>query len=365
VFVEATGANAQGNDVEQLGPAGKPTARCQVPGSDFWFVGPEATTTHTQLYLMNPDNTPSNAFVEIQTDSGPLLGTYDTGIVVPPHSMIVQNLDHKVHVAKAAAFHVSTTNGRVVAAVRETSSPSKPGIWLPPAQEPATSQVLTGLPDVTGSRELYITVPGPKPAKINIQVVSPRGTYQPTGGHGISLLGKLTTGVSIPALSGFPGSIRISSNVPVTAVLQVPGGPPGAPGAFIAGSAPVVEQGVVAASPVGASGKTVLVLSAPGKAAKVRIAQATPGAPLAGATGQLVNIKAKSATKVVVKLPKRDANAKLVALLITPQPGSGPVYAARIAQVGTVVQGVLPVISSPTKISLPPARQSLAAVLGN
>lgn len=365
VFVHATGANAQGSDVEQTGPGGQPTARCQAPGSDFWFVGPEAATMHTRLYLMNPDNTPADALVEIQTDSGPLIGAPDSGILVPPHSMIVQNLDRLVHMARAAAFHVTTRNGRVVAAIRQTSSPSKPGIWLPAAQEPATSQVLTGLPDVTGTRELYIAVPGPKPAKINVKVVSPRGSYQPTGGNSISLLGKLTTGVSIPALSGFPGSIVISSNVPVTAELEVSGGPPGAPGAFIAGSSPVVEQGVVAASPVGPAGKTVLVLSAPGKAAKVRVAQALPGQPLTGASSQLVSIGAKSATKVVIKLPKRDANAKLVALLITPQPGSGPVYAARIAQSGSAVQGVLPVISSPTRISLPPARQSLTAVLGN
>ncbi len=365
LFVAADGANAQGFDVEQLGPAGKPTVRCQAPGSDFWFVGPEATTTHTELYLMNPDDTPADAHVAIQTDSGPLLGAPDSGIVVPAHSMIVQNLDHLVHSARAAAFHVTTSAGRVVAAVRQTDSLSKPGIWLPAAQAPATSQVLTGLPDVTGTRELYITVPGPKPAKITVTAVSPRGSYQPTGGNGISLLGKLTTGVSIPALSGFPGSIKISSNVPVTAVLEVSGGPSGASGAFITGSAPITEQGVVAASPVGSAGTTELVLAAPGKAARVRIAQAIPGTALTGQQGQIVTIAAKSATKVAIKLPKRAARATLVALLITPQPGSGPVYAARLAQSSGAVQGVLPVISTPTRIDLPPARQSLAAVLGN
>ena len=365
LFVEAAGANAQGSDIEQLGPGGKPTARCQAPGSDFWFVGPEATKLHTLLYLMNPDNSPADAHVTIQTDSGPLLGAPDSGIVVPPHAMIVQNLDQLVHNARAAAFHVTTSSGRVVAAIRETSSQSKPGIWLPAAQQPATSQVITGLPDVTGNPELYITVPGAASARINVSAVSPRGSFQPTGGNGISLLGKLTTGVSLPALAGFPGSIRISSNVPVTAVLEVSGGPPGAPGAFVTGSAPIDGQGVVAANPVGAAGTTELVLSAPGKAAKVRIAQAVPGTALAGGQGKLVSIGAKSATKVVIKLPKHDAGAKLVALLITPQPGSGPVYAARIAQSAGKVQGVLPVISSPTRISLPPAQQSMVAVLGN
>ena len=365
LFVAAAGANAQGFDVEQLGPAGKPAARCQAPGSDFWFVGPEATTTHTQLYLMNPDDTAADARVAIQTDSGPLLTKPDSGIVVPPHTMIMQNLDHLVHAARAAAFHVTTSSGRVVAAIRETDNLGKPGIWLPAAPEPATSQVLTGLPDVTGTRQLYITVPGTKAAKVSVTAVSPRGSYEPTGGNGISLLGKLTTSVSIPALSGFPGSIKITSNVPVTAVLEISGGPSGAPGAFITGSAPITEQGVVAASPAGAAGTTDLVLSAPGKAATVRISAAVPGTALTGQPGQLVHIAAKSATKFAVKLPKGDAKASLVALLITPQPGSGPVYAARLALSSGSVQGVLPVISTPTRIDLPRVRQSLVAVLGN
>lgn len=365
VFVSAAGANAQGFDVEQLGGGGRPTARCQAPGSDFWFVGPEATTTQTQLYLMNPDGAPADARVDVQTDSGPLLGTPDSGILVPPHEMIVQNLDRLVHAARAVALHVTTTSGRVVAALRETDKLSRPGIWLPAAADPATSQVLTGLPDVTGTRKLYITVPGSKAAKISVTAVSPRGSYQPTGGNGINLLGKLTTSVSIPALSGFPGSIKITSNVPVTAVLEVSGGPSGAPGAFVTASGPITEQGVVAASPVGPAGTTDLVLSAPGQAASVRIAHAVPGQALTGQQGRVVHIGAKSATMVAIKLPKREAHAPVVALLITPEPGSGPVYAARIAKSRGAVQDVLPVLSAPTRITLPPARQSLVAVLGN
>ncbi len=109
--------------------------------------------------------------------------------------------------------------------------------------------MLTGLPDTTGTRELYITVPGGAAARVKITAVTPRGTYQPTGGNGISLLGRLTTGIALPSLSGFPGSIKVSANVPVTAVLEVSGGPAGSPGAFISGSAPITEQGVVAAAP--------------------------------------------------------------------------------------------------------------------
>ncbi len=365
LILSATGSNAQGLDVEQLGPDGQPTARCQAPGSDFWFIAPEAAKQHTELYLMNADATPADAHVTVQTDSGPLLGARDSGIVVPPHAMIIQSLDSLVHSARDAAFHVTTSTGRVVAAMRVSGSATKPGIWLPAAQQPATTQMLTGLPATTGTRELYITVPGAAAARVKVTAVTPRGSYQPTGGTGISLLGHLTTGVSIPALSGFPGSIKISASVPVTAVLEISGGPPGAPGAFIGGSDAITEQGVVAASPVGQGGTTQLVLSAPGKAAKVRIVAAPAGSPLTGQPGQVVTIAAKSATKVRVSLPKHDAQATVMAILVTPQPGSGPVYAARLAVAGHSVLTVLPVISSPTRIDLPAVRQSLLSVLGS
>ena len=127
LLVAATGSDAQGFDVEQLGPGGEPTARCQSPGSDFWFVGPETTKLHTELYLINADDKPADAHVGVQTDSGPRLGPADSGIVVPPHSMVVQNLDKLVRSAKAAALHVTTSAGRVVAAVRETGKAGQAG----------------------------------------------------------------------------------------------------------------------------------------------------------------------------------------------------------------------------------------------
>jgi hypothetical protein len=365
LIISASGADAQGFDVEQLDSAGQPTARCQPPGSDFWFIGPETTKLRTELYLINADGAAASVHVGVQTDSGPRLGAPDSGIVVPPHSMVVQNLDKLVRSARAAALHVTTSTGRVVAAVRETGSAGKPGIWLPPAPEPATTQMLTGLPDVAGTRELYITVPGAAAARVTVTAVTSRGSYQPTGGSRISLLGRLTTGVSLPALSGFAGSIKISANVPVTAVLEVSGGPAGAPGAFISGSAAITEQGVVAASPAGAAGTTEIVLSAPQQAASVRITQAVPGKALSGQPGQVVHIPAKSATRIRLKLHKKAANASLIAVVVTPLTGSGAVYAARVAISGGAVVTVLPVNSSPTRIDLPSVRQSLVQVLGS
>ncbi len=363
LIISATGANAQGLDVEQLGPGGQPTASCQAAGSDFWYVLPGAPTMHIYLYLMNADNLPADVAVSIQTDGGPWLGPQDSGIVVPPHSMIVQTVDKLVHAAKAIALHVTTSTGRVIAAVRETTSTAREGMWLPAAAEPATSQVLAGLPTNPGLRELYITVPGNTAAQVKVTVISSRGEYQPTGG-GLPLLSHQTTGVPIPSLGGTAGAIKITSNVPVTAALEVSGGPRGAPGAFIVGSGAIIGQGVLAASTAGRTGTSELMLSAPFGPASVSVAQAIPGTGLTGSNGQVVHIPAKSSVDLRLTAPKR-SKTTLIAIVVTPLAGSGPVYAGRIAIIRNTVQTIQSIVSSPDKIQLAPVRRSLLAVLGS
>lgn len=364
LIISATGANAQGIDVEQLGPGGQPTTRCQPAGSDFWFVGPGGPKLHVYLFLMNTDSQQADATASVQTDSGQLLGTPDSGISVPPDSMIMQSLDKLVRSAKAVALHVTTSTGRIVAAVRETTDTAREGMWLPTAAPPSTKQVLTGLPDNPGTRELYVTDPGNAAAQVKVTAITQRGSYQPTGG-GVPLLGHQTSEISIPSLAGAIGSIVITANVPVTGSLELSGGPGGSPGAFIAGGDALAGQGVVAASTASTVGTSDLVLSAPKGAASVSIGKASPGAPLTGLNGKIVHIPAKSAVQVRLTKRKRSGNATIFAIVVTPLSGSGPVYAGRVSAIGGSVQSVLPVVSSPAKVELGPVRQSLLAVLGS
>jgi hypothetical protein len=238
-------------------------------------------------------------------------------------------------------------------------------MWLPLAAPPSTRQVLTGMPASPGQRELYLTVPGSAAAQVKVTAISSRGSYQPTGGSDLNLLGHETTGIAIPSLGGTIGSIMITSNVPVTGALEFPGGPGGSPGAFIVGAGQIVGQGVLAGSPAARVGTTDLVLSAPAGAASVSIGTAIPGSALTGLNGQIVNIRAKSAVLVRLTKPKRSSKARVIAIVVTPLSGSGPVYAGRVAIIGRVVQTVLPVASSPAGIELTPVRESLLAVLGS
>jgi hypothetical protein len=362
VMIQASGSMAQGLEAEQTGAGGLAAVQCQGPGTDFWFVGPgQKSVADIQLYLMNTDAQAADATVSVLTDSGPIIGNTDAGIEVPPHAVVVQSLANLLKNSSVVALNVTTSVGQVVPALLETSSGSQPGAWLPAAQPPATSQVLPGLPGTPGGRELYVAVPGEGNAEIKVTAVTERGSYQPTGGSGIDLPGGSAVAVALPSLGGIPAAIQISSNVPVTASMSAPGGAAGAPGAFTAAVGPVQEQGVIAGNPA-SGGSSELVLSAPQTAAQVQVSELT-AAGQAGVSFGTVQLGAGHSEVVALPTPKQAGRPSPFAVVITPMPGSGPVYAGRVVTVNGSVRSILPVVSALTWVPLPAVRNSVTTAL--
>jgi hypothetical protein len=367
VVVTATGAMAQGLEVEQAVPGGMVTAQCEAPATSFWFVGAgQVAASDIELYLMNTGSQPADAAVSALTDftkGGPVLGNADNGITVPPHSMVEQSLGKLLKSSKIMALNVTTSVGQVVAAVRESSSSNDDGAWLPVTQPPSRTLVIPGMPGTSGARDLYIAVPGTAAASVKITAVSTKGSYQPTAGTGIPILGGSIQAIPLTSLSGVSGAIEISSNVPISAALLLAGGPAGAPGVLVAAAAPVLEQGVVADNPARSAGSAQIILSAPGKAATVRITEATSTLSASGQSGTTVQVAARSSVVVPVK-PPAGSKASEFTIVITPQAGSGPVYAARLASAGGKLLSILPVASSPTAVQLPGVQDSLLNIVG-
>jgi hypothetical protein len=364
VMVQASGAMAQGLEAEQTAAGGLATAQCQGPGTSFWFVGPgQKSVADIQLYLMNPESQAADATVQILTDSGPVLGGTDAGVGVPAHGLVVQSLAKLLHGSRVVALNVTTSVGQVAASVLETASAGQPGAWLPPARAPATSQVLPGLPGAPGGRQLYVAVPGGDNALVKVTAVTPRGSYQPTGGSGINLPGGSAVSVPLPSLGGTPAAVQISSNVPVTASMSVAGGAAGAPGAFTAATGPVQEQGVIAGNPGGPGSTSVLVLSAPQGAAQVRVAELSTATAPAAAAPRVVHLAAGHTAVIPLAPPRAFGRAFAFAVVVTPLAGSGPVYAGRVTTTAGVVRSILPVTSSLTWIPLPAVRNALTTGL--
>jgi hypothetical protein len=130
----------------------------------------------------------------------------------------------------------------------------------------------------------------------------------------------------------------------------------------------VTEQGVIAGNPA-TRGLTVgLVLTAPTAAAHAEVTAIGVGAAGASVVGapQTVTVQAGHTLAVAVQRPGNSRQP--FAIVITPQAGSGPLYAARVVTSGTgglsaPVTSLLPVPSALTSITLPPAQNTYSAVL--
>lgn len=362
VVIQASGSMARGLEAEQITGTGKLAARCDAPGTDFWFNGPGVFTARSiNLYLINPGSQPADVSVQAFTDAGPLVGSTDSGIPVAPHAMVVQSLAKMLHGARAVALHVRTSVGQVVAAVNESTSSAHTGVWLPASAQPANQVVLPGLPPTAGTRQLFVTVPGTQDAHITLRAITTKGSYEPTGGSGLDIPGGSVAELPLSSLSAIPGALQVSSSQPVTASMLVPGGPSGTPGAFTAASVAIQEQGVVADNTSGGGVASALVLSAPGQAVRARVTQIAQGSNAQAATGTVVQIPAHHS--VVEQLGRAGArHGKTFAVIVTPQAGSGPLYAGRVITAsgkGGALQSILPVPSALTTVPLPRVRNTL------
>jgi len=361
--IQATGAMARGLEAEQVSDGGRAAERCAGPGTDFWFAGPGVPTApHIQVFLMNVSAQPADVTVQAFTDTGPLQGSADTGVAVTPHSMVTQSLDKMLHGARLVALQVRTSVGQVVAAVRETYS-GHTGAWLPVSAAPSTRIVIPGMPAASGTRQLFLAVPGTSVAHITLNAITAKGSYRPTGGAGLDIPGGSVAQVSLSSLSGIYGALVVSSTVPVTASLMVPGGQHGAPGAFTAAAPAIQEQGMVAANVTGKSAASSLVLSAPWRGARVRLTEiGTDSGQGKTASGSVLVIRAHRSVMRQLLTPDGSRHGSAFAVVVTPLPGSGPVYAGRVITTGGrggAVESILPVPSALTVVPLPPVQGTL------
>jgi len=248
--------------------------------------------------------------------------------------------------------------GQVAAAVQESTAGGQ-GTWLPAAQTPAKHLVIPGLPGVAGTRELYIAVPGVKDATVQVTAVTSRGSYQPTGATGIDLPGGSAAEITVPSLGGIPAALRLTANTSITAAVLIPGGG-GALGAVTAAAPALEEQGVVADNLTGPGRSSTLVLSAPRGAARVTVAEVASAGPASRQT-QDVTVAAGKSVVVSLRAIRGAPRGTPFAVVITPQAGSGPVYAGRVIMgngAGAALQAMLPVASALTTVPLPLVHQA-------
>lgn len=210
---------------------GEPTApECREPRPDQWFTGVGAAPEHAStLQLTNPDGGPAVADVVVHGRGGVVDAPSLRGVAVPGEGTVEVDLAREVPRRGPLALHVTTTRGRVGAAVLDRfddlgAGPSGSD-WATSQADPARELLLLGLPGGEARRELVVANVSDDQARVVVSVVTPDSVFTPEGSPEVDVDPQGTASVDLTgvltgeALDDVVG-LRVESSRPVTAGLR-------------------------------------------------------------------------------------------------------------------------------------------------
>ncbi|MGW1783002.1 DUF5719 family protein [Streptomyces sp. NPDC002143] len=301
---------------------------CGAPDTEFWFPGVSTVADRTDyVHLTNPDDSAAVVDIELYGKEGALTTTVGEDITVPAHSsepILLSTLTSEKQ--EDLTVHVNVRSGRVGAAVQALDE-KLGGDWLAAATDPASTQVIPGIPKDATAVRLIAYAPGDADADLKVQLASPSGLITPAGHETLHVKAGMTASVDLGDVTrGESGSLVLTptgQSVPVVAAVRVLRGK-GADqeSAFISATAPVGAR--ASAADNRAKGST-LSLTAPKGAAKVKV---TASAGSGGGTAVSKTYTIKAGTTQDVELPVPTGLKGTYALTVEPLTAT-PVYASR------------------------------------
>lgn len=139
--------------------AGLVATACSVPQSDLWFAAGATTTGRTSvLTLANASAVPAQVRVSIWTENGPVDGSSTSGFTVPARGREAISLAGIAPSAGGTVVRVTSTGGRVGAALeqRTVRGLESGGVDMAvPTAAPARGQVVTGV-RIAGDRKSVV-----------------------------------------------------------------------------------------------------------------------------------------------------------------------------------------------------------------
>jgi hypothetical protein len=302
---------------------------CSAPDTEFWFPGASTAADRTDyVHLTNPDDSAAVVDIELYGKDGAVPTPTGEGITVQPHSsepVLLSTLTDEKQ--ENLTVHVNVRSGRVSAAVQALDD-RLGGDWLAASTDPAGSLVLPGIPKDATAVRLVAFTPDDSDADLKIRLASPSGSITPAGNETLHVNAGMTTAVDLGDVTrGEAGSLILTpadQSVPVVAALRVVRGKGNdQETAFIPAAAPVGTR----ATSVGNRAKdTTLSLTAPGRAAQVKIT-ASAGTEGGTAVSKTFTIKAGTTQNVAAPVP---GGVKGTYALTVERLSGGPVYGARM-----------------------------------
>lgn len=184
--VLATGALAPGLIAQRISTPGLRAVDCPATSSDQWFTGLGAGAEHTSvLELHNPDSGPATATITVLGQSGPVgAGGALRGVSVAGGSTARIDLGAEIPQREELALHVTTDRGRLAATVLDaldpvgSAEPTKE--YLLGQQQPATSNLLLGVPDGVDDPQVVVANTGDSSSRVALRLVTEESTFAPT-----------------------------------------------------------------------------------------------------------------------------------------------------------------------------------------
>ncbi|MEU0093818.1 DUF5719 family protein [Kribbella sp. NPDC006257] len=222
----AAGAAATSTTVADDGVnRGMASVPCQVPGSDFWFVGASgAAGRRDVLLLTNLDSVNAEVSVTFYAANGVQDVPSARGVVVPARGVAEIYLGQVVKLPDLA-MHVVSSGGRVAPAVRDNASSGKTpaGVdWLNASTQPALKVSVPGLAGGSGVRILTVVNPGDLQATATLTINGPNGPFKPAELSTIQIPAGSTKVVRLEgALKKYASAITVTADQPVTAATRM------------------------------------------------------------------------------------------------------------------------------------------------
>lgn len=205
-------------------------AECGPPVFDQWFTGLGAGAKQASvLELVNPDAGPAVVETVLYGRNGVVEAPDLRGVTVPGGTVLRLDLSRIVPRRDELAAHVTTTRGRVSAAVLDSvdelgAGPSSSD-YLPAQTAPSTSNLMLGLPTGEGRRTLVLANPGEDETRASVQVVTGDAVFVPEGVEDVVLPPQSVQQVPLSqVLAGAGGAdavgLLVESPTPVTATTR-------------------------------------------------------------------------------------------------------------------------------------------------
>ena len=360
------------------GHRGLATTACLPSGSDFWFVGAGTRVgQQSVLVLTNPEASVATVDVGVYGRRGRFDSPSGTGITVPARSRVEVSVPRLAPGQEVLALHVEVRSGRLSAAVTETDVNGfepRGTDWIPATVEPDRALVVPGVPAVAKDRLSKVTLDVAAPrsdATVSVKLVTPDGTFVPVGGGEMDVRGGTVRQLDLTnALRSQPAALLVTSDAPVVAGAKVLLKRPSYFGdsMYLAATASLRAAAVVPDNITTANLATRLILSAPATEVTVQVLtydangkERTTDVTVSAGTTKALEVLPPS---VAPGTPVTGQRYRRFGMVITPQSGSGALYAVRMQDEegsrGPLVSA-LPLLAARLQVPVYPAAPTVLA----